>query len=582
MQNGLWTKGFVFVIIGLFIGTGINLIVVTAETSKTYTTIYVDGDNTVGPWDGTKEHPYQKIENGVNAASSGDTVFVYNGSYNVGEGININYPLNLIGEDKYNTEIKGNTRGDVIKIFCSDVSISYFTLKYSKRNDVGKKYAGVYIQGLAENINISNNIITENTLGIYAGDTTNLMIYNNLIYNNDYDGIVLGSSSDFFIFENEIYHNGYTTNEKPNGGGIGIWISYCGRIINNTISDNKVDGIWIDCHKSEIYDILISNNQIVDNKNIGIHFGTSISGTYKFIKNNTFSYNLIKNNIEGGISINYAEENQFYENTIEGNGNFGIKISYAKDLICKNNTIYHNNFINNGRHCSLKGNIFCNGVDSKGGYNLWDNENISDKLCANCSSENGGNYWSDYEDGYSKKFENNLWIYHGIWKEKYGMKIQLLFLWYNKGFIYTPITLNFLKSKVFDNYPWCRMNGWNPNPPDKPSLKAGESITDPKTWNIDCSTNDSNDDKIYFEFQIIDNSTQEPIVDWKIINPIPINSSETSHWSHTFSESGIYILYVRAYDTREIYTGKYQDYNGRGFDGDGKKSECAQQIITVR
>jgi len=36
--------------------------------NATGTTIYVDDDNTSGPWDGTIEHPYQYIEDGVDAA----------------------------------------------------------------------------------------------------------------------------------------------------------------------------------------------------------------------------------------------------------------------------------------------------------------------------------------------------------------------------------------------------------------------------------------------------------------------------------------------------------------------------------
>ena len=32
-------------------------------------TIYVDDDNTQGPWDGTAEHPFQNIQDGINHAS---------------------------------------------------------------------------------------------------------------------------------------------------------------------------------------------------------------------------------------------------------------------------------------------------------------------------------------------------------------------------------------------------------------------------------------------------------------------------------------------------------------------------------
>ena len=44
-------------------------------------TIYVDDDNTEGPWDGSLEHPYLHISDGVANADSGDTVFVFSGDY---------------------------------------------------------------------------------------------------------------------------------------------------------------------------------------------------------------------------------------------------------------------------------------------------------------------------------------------------------------------------------------------------------------------------------------------------------------------------------------------------------------------
>ena len=70
-----------------------------------YANIYVDDSNTQGPWDGTFEHPYQYIEDGINAANSGDTVFVFNGIYYNEDIDNVTKPIKLLGEDKYNTII---------------------------------------------------------------------------------------------------------------------------------------------------------------------------------------------------------------------------------------------------------------------------------------------------------------------------------------------------------------------------------------------------------------------------------------------------------------------------------------------
>ena len=40
-------------------------------------TIYVDDDNTEGPWRGSQEYPYQHIQDAIDAASDGDAVYVY-------------------------------------------------------------------------------------------------------------------------------------------------------------------------------------------------------------------------------------------------------------------------------------------------------------------------------------------------------------------------------------------------------------------------------------------------------------------------------------------------------------------------
>ena len=58
------------------------LVALILPGSAVATTIYVDDDNTTGPWDGSAANPFQYIQHGINAAISGvDTVLVRNGTY---------------------------------------------------------------------------------------------------------------------------------------------------------------------------------------------------------------------------------------------------------------------------------------------------------------------------------------------------------------------------------------------------------------------------------------------------------------------------------------------------------------------
>ena len=60
-------------IILLFISSGIIPVVISDNPILTKT-IYVDDDNVDGPWDGSQEHPFQHIQDGIDNASDGDTV----------------------------------------------------------------------------------------------------------------------------------------------------------------------------------------------------------------------------------------------------------------------------------------------------------------------------------------------------------------------------------------------------------------------------------------------------------------------------------------------------------------------------
>ncbi len=273
--------------------------------------IYVDDDNTEGPWVGSQEYPYQFIQDGIDNASDGDTVIVSSGIYF--ENLVVEKSICLIGENRDTTVIDGSNKKDVVKISRTDeVTISGFTIQ-----KCGEFYSGIYVYRSANGF-ITNNLILDNQYGIYvyknaSNGLSHTTISDNIILRSDVFGVWLYKSS----------HNIVSNNIINDGGiyGIGLCFWSTDSIVNgNTISNNNVKGIvgrYV--YNNEIYENIIENN------GYGIHFMNAVS-------NNTIYNNHIKDNIMYGISLenisthNIIEHNNFIDN-IPNNAFFIIPFS---------------------------------------------------------------------------------------------------------------------------------------------------------------------------------------------------------------------------------------------------------------
>jgi parallel beta-helix repeat protein len=407
-------------------------------------TIYVDGKNTAGPWDGSLEHPYQFIQIGINNANAWDTVYVFNATYR--EHPVIYFPLCLIGENMETTIIDGSASGSVVQIFADYVTLSGFKIinsGYYSNN------AGVWIQA-------SYCLITENTIasneyyGVYVAYCDNTLYHNNFMHNYNYNQV-------FDATGENAWDNGY-----PCGGN--YWSDYTGVDVNEDgigdtprpINESTFDyyplihpyGSIINQNTSEIFLTIqdaIDSECTLDGHHIFVKNGqydehvciyksllvkgegteeTSIDGSscgtvVKIVQDdvtltgftiadsgndthdagikveaayNVITGNVIKANYQGIILTCYAEDATISHNSITVNNWNGVTINQG----CTGAFIFENDITDNffaGIGISqATGNFLFHNNFMRNRHNAYDDgTNIWDD-----GYPSGGNYWDDY------------------------------------------------------------------------------------------------------------------------------------------------------------------------------------------
>ena len=298
MKSKLAIKSIIVGIILLCSGIS----VISAETSPSImspqplnraTILYVGGS---GPGN------YTTIQEAINNATNGDTVYVYNGTYTENVDTKLK-KITLMGEDRDTTIITGSAANPVVKIGTSDTTLTSFTL-------IGTP-TGIIVQvvTLSQNIYITNNLIKDGANGIELALTSSkVTITDNTIINNAYVGIQLQSSSYDIIQNNTIENNG--------AQGIDISVnSNHNSILNNSLKNNGEEAILI----------------------------SGLSSTDNTIAGNDISGNKI------GVRFSSAGSNKIQSNNIEGSSMEGVLLQTSKE-----NTIEKNNFIDNTRQATFK------------------------------------------------------------------------------------------------------------------------------------------------------------------------------------------------------------------------------------
>jgi parallel beta-helix repeat protein len=284
------------------------------------TTFYVGG---AGPSN------YTKIQDAIDVAKPGDTVYVHGGTYY--EHLTISKSLSLIGEYRDITTIDGNGAWDVIHVTGSSVNIIGFTLTNS-----GSESGDAAIEvSYTENCYIANNIIASNNFyGVFLHYSKNNTIVSNSIFSNKWTGIYLFHSTGSTIYGNDMVDDGIFIR----GASLEHWNTHT--IDESNTVNGKPVYYWKNISGGEVPldagQIILVNcvGMIVKNQNVtdgagGIQLG--------FSSGNVFGYNNASAN-DNGITLYYSDNNSFLNNSVSWSNGLGISLFHSNNNTFTNNT----------------------------------------------------------------------------------------------------------------------------------------------------------------------------------------------------------------------------------------------------
>jgi len=326
-------------------------------------TLYVGG---VGP------NNYTKIQDAVNDAHHGDTVFVYSGIYY--EKVKIDKSITVIGENEQTTIIDGMNKTTTVFSMAADyATFSRFTIRYA----VGDFWTfSVLVTG--NYITISNCTI-KNCDGLKISFLSNSIIENcNLSHN--YWGLSIDRGSNNLIIRNCIISYNLGKKEEDGGyiGGDGILMfdiekpAFNISIINCTILNSRLDGIAC-IHNSNIY---ISDCGISSSfeSHAGIYLGGVRNGNVLNCKlyDNNYGIQLVNSsninirncnifsNLEGVKILLEKDRNVSISYCNIKNNSYGFEIGESRGI-----SVHYNNICNNEIGVTTSLSIF------NARYNYW-------------------------------------------------------------------------------------------------------------------------------------------------------------------------------------------------------------------
>ena len=325
-----------------------------------------------------RHQQFTVIQQAINAAAAGDTVWVEAGVYRE-KNISINRPIVFIGDGF--PVLDGEYKYEIVSVKANDVIIKGFKLIHSGVSSM-EDIAGIKIYN-TRNVVVSGNIILDAFFGIYIQSGTNCTIENNQ----------LRASSQ---------------TEQQSGNGIHCWKSDSLRIIGNSIAGHR-DGIYFEFVTNSV----IWRNLSEHNIRYGLHF--------MFSHNDAYISNILRNN-GAGVSVMFTHGVKMFNNYFEdnwGDGAFGLLLKEISDSYVIGNKFTNNTsgiFMEGATRIRVEKNEFRNnGWGMKIQASCMDNTITANNFLSNTFDvgTNGSlvlntfdrNYWDKYE-GYDLNRDN--------------------------------------------------------------------------------------------------------------------------------------------------------------------------------
>ena len=235
----------IFVVIVLLIGASVvsstGMVEKSIKSPINRSVLYVGGS---GPGN------YSMIQDAIDNASDGDTVYVFNGTYNESwlfpecSYIYIDKSINLIGENKNTTIVNcpdsGMSGGQIgIRIgFSGIISVSdVFIFGLTLKGGYDSESIGIYLQRDSENTTIEDCIVHNFADGMqFVNGSRNITIKNCITYNNSRCGgisFAWHNVSNFEISGCSSYSNAYGIHITAGGTN--------GLIYHNNLYDNVIN-----------------------------------------------------------------------------------------------------------------------------------------------------------------------------------------------------------------------------------------------------------------------------------------------------------------------------------------------------